>query len=91
MRDHPDQVLVLVNDRDVVETTASQQRRSARKHDDPRDGEPLRRRAFEGIFGIDPRRFNLNFLLSCERPTYGWDGDDVWGVFLTIPMKRHVI
>jgi hypothetical protein len=35
-------------------------RRSARKHDDPRDGEPLRRRAFEGIFGIDPRRFIRN-------------------------------
>ena len=33
----------------------------------------------------------LIFLLSCERPTYGWDGDDVWGVFLNIPMKRHVI
>jgi hypothetical protein len=35
-------------------------RRSARKHDDPRDGEPLRRRAFEGIFGIDPRLFIRN-------------------------------
>jgi len=32
-------------------------------HDDPRDGEPVRRRAFEGIFGGDPRRFFIDSIV----------------------------